>query len=564
MPRTLIVLFCASLLACGPDASAVLEEPSLDDTVEGGLSGAVAVGAVLEVKSATTLKARRSASSPTLAPLPVGSLLVATARTPTAGYYAVSFDGQEGFVLGSKLKLGTQDAGVPPEPGGALELTVAPDGLDSNPGTVERPLATLQRAVDLVGTREGTITVRGGTYRGRVVLRGSGSASEGRLTLRAAPGERPIIDGTGLPVRDQQGLVDIDSRSQVTLEGFEVRNFRSPSSSGVPVGIYVHGRGTGLTVRGNEIHHIVQARESCNGGDAFGIAVYGDQAEPWTNVVFDGNEIHSTRTGCSETFTLNGNVDGFLITNNFVHDVDNIGIDIIGFEGTGPTAAVDQARNGVIRGNRIRNVTSRGNPGYGDETSAGGIYVDGGKNVLIEQNVIHDADIGIEIASEHAGKASSYVLVRSNVITGSRQAGLSIGGYDARRGSTHHCVFLNNSLYENTVEFQVQHHVSATRYQNNVAFNAAGEFTNGSLGGVESVSNVTRRASASGLFASAPEDLRLTDGSLEDTGTALATCPAGWVCPPSWSTPLHGGQDVANAPREQGQALDVGAYERAP
>ena len=32
--------------------------------------------------------------------------------------------------------------------------------------------------------------------------------------------------------------------------------------------------------------------------------------------------------------TLNGNVTDFKITNNLVHDNDNIGIDFIGYEGT--------------------------------------------------------------------------------------------------------------------------------------------------------------------------------------------------------------------------------------
>lgn len=562
MPRSLTVWFTAALLGCGPDASVLVEDAPGDDVLEAGLTGPVAVGATLEVRSATSLKARASGSSPTVAALAVGARVTTTAARPTGSYYAVDFDGAAGFVLGSKLRVAPTalDAGAPPTTG---ELFVATTGDDANDGSAERPLRTPQRAVDRLGARGGTVTVRGGVYRGRVVLRGDGSASAGALVLRGAPGEAAILDGTGLTVSDQQGLVEVDSRSHVTVDGFELRNYRSAGSGGVPVGVYVHGHGTGLRVLNNQIHHIIQGRESCNGGDAFGLAVYGTDVEPWRDVVIDHNELHSLRTGCSESLTINGNVDGFAVTNNRVHDNDNIGIDIIGFEGTAPTSALDQARNGVVRGNHVYAITSRGNPAYGNETSADGIYVDGGKNVLIEQNVVHAVDIGIEVASEHAGKASSYVLVRNNAVSGSRQAGLSIGGYDARRGSTHHCVFLNNSLYENTVEFQVQFHVSETRYQNNLAFNAAGDFTSGALTGVASAANLIRRAGVSAVFASAPEDLTTVDGEAVDTGAALDACPPGWACPTVWTLPLHGVTDRSGAARVQGASVDVGATERA-
>ena len=56
---------------------------------------------------------------------------------------------------------------------------------------------------------------------------------------------------------------------------------------------------------------------------------------------------------------LNGNVTGFEVTNNRVHDNNNIGIDFIGFEGTCPDPALDRARDGVCRGNVVWNISSR-------------------------------------------------------------------------------------------------------------------------------------------------------------------------------------------------------------
>ena len=53
---------------------------------------------------------------------------------------------------------------------------------------------------------------------------------------------------------------------------------------------------------------------------------------PISDLVIDGNEIYDCEPATSEALTLNGNVDGFAVTNNVVRDVNNIGIDFIGGE----------------------------------------------------------------------------------------------------------------------------------------------------------------------------------------------------------------------------------------
>ena len=94
------------------------------------------------------------------------------------------------------------------------------------------------------------------------------------------------------------------------------------------------------------------------GGNGFGIAVYGTDAKtPITDLIIDGNEVHHLKTGSSESLVVNGNVTNFRITHNVVHDNNNIGIDVIGFERTAPDPAVDQARDGVVSGNLVYNIT---------------------------------------------------------------------------------------------------------------------------------------------------------------------------------------------------------------
>jgi hypothetical protein len=93
-----------------------------------------------------------------------------------------------------------------------------------------------------------------------------------------------------------------------------------------------------------------------------------------------------------------------------------------------------------------------------------------------EQNLIHQADLGIELASEHLNHVSSYVTVRNNVIYGDNSAGISIGGYGKKRGGTDHCTIVNNTLYGNDTkktgsgEFQIQYYATNNLFENNIAY----------------------------------------------------------------------------------------------
>ena len=103
----------------------------------------------------------------------------------------------------------------------------------------------------------------------------------------------------------------------------------------------------------------------------------------------------------------------------------------------------------MIAGNHVYNIDSFGNPAYGNDRSAGCVYVDGGTRITIENNVLHHCNLGIEIASEHAGEATSYVTVRNNFVYSNTQVGLAMGGYDTNRGSTENCFIVNNTFSNN-------------------------------------------------------------------------------------------------------------------
>jgi hypothetical protein len=242
----------------------------------------------------------------------------------------------------------------------------------------------------------------------------------------------------------------------------------------------VKGAGTAVQLVNNSIHDITTTApatpKNC-ASDAFGITVDGTAAPAAIDqIAIAGNEVFDNKLGCSETLSLDGNVTNFLVAANRVHDDDNIAIGAIGFERVSKDVAYDQARDGVIRGNTVYNITSFGNPDYGKQYAADGIYVDGGTNIVIEQNLIHHVDLGIELASEHQGHVTSEVTARNNVIYSGNSAGISIGGYGARRGGTDHCTIVNNTLYDNDTqatgsgEFQIQFNATNNVFENNIAY----------------------------------------------------------------------------------------------
>jgi hypothetical protein len=360
---------------------------------------------------------------------------------------------------------------------------VATTGSDSNPGTQTAPFATLQHAAG-VAVAGDTVLVRGGVYHQILTLTRSGSAAAGPITFASFPGETATLDGTGLAIPGgQYGLITVNSASYVIVEGFEVRNYTTASLADVPIGIYVEGAGKFIQIINDHIHNITTTAKTnptqC-GSNAFGLTVYGTQAPAAiSGLVISGNQIDHLLSGCSETMSVDGNVDGFAITGNLVHDNNNIAIGAIGFEQVSPQPAYDQARNGEIRGNLVYNITSYGNPDYGKQYAADGIYVDGGKEIVIEQNVVHHADLAIELASEHKGRVTSYVTARNNVVFDNNANGISIGGYGPAQGGTDHCTVVNNTLYANdskatgSGEFQIQYYATNNVFRNNLVFGGA-------------------------------------------------------------------------------------------
>ncbi len=481
---------------------------------------------------------------------------------------------------------------------------VSKSGKDTNSGSLTAPWLTIQHAANAV-TAGATVYVEAGVYNESVMFPASGTASN-YITFENYPGQTATIDGTGLSVMGTQGLINIANLSYLTVSGFEIRNYTTSRAALTPAGIWVTGSGTGLNLLNNIVHNITTTSEKA--GNAFGIAVYGTSSTPISNITISGNRVYSLKTGQSETMNVDGNVTNFSITNNIIHDNDNIGIDAIGFEGVGP-AGSDQANHGVVSGNTVYNISGIHNPGEGNSYDADGLYCDGCAYVIFERNTVYACDLNMEAASEHKGHDASYVTIRNNVFYDANAVGISIGGYAAGVGGSDHIVVVNNTLYNNNVknqgaEFQIQHNAPPSAgniFENNIVYAGTENvwiysYVSGSTatanwnlyystkgyvqgtsidwGGKHNYATYAAYQTSSGedadspnanpLFAnlgSTPPNVDVTTGSPAiNAGSTTLTCSVGYC---GSGSSIYGSTDYAGNPRINGSGqISIGAYEQ--
>jgi len=365
------------------------------------------------------------------------------------------------LVLSTAFVLTTELCGCgSPQQGqaGRCEIHVAVNGNDaSGNGTQDAPYATVTAAAE--SAPGSTIVMHAGDY-GPIELGPECSGSEEAPTIiRPAEGEDVVIRAEG---EIGFSLINV---SYIAVEGLEIEGgthgvyYQSTREAEQPL---TDVRISGCTVHGVRGTH--------------GICVYArNDLAPVQNLTIEDCEVYDCDCGDSESMVLNGNVDGFVIKNNVIHDTNNIGIDMIGFEGTAKhpdgdsninVYEVDMARNGICTGNVIYDISTEGNRAYLEDGEydlcAGGIYVDGGQNIEISDNFIFNCDIGLEVATEHNPDDNelfrvSGVHVHDNVIADCLgYAGICFGGYDNDRGFTEECTFEHNTLVDNAAQIGIQ------------------------------------------------------------------------------------------------------------
>lgn len=364
----------------------------------------------------------------------------------------------------------------------------------NNPGSNALPFATITHGVNQLDPGD-VLIVKTGTYSEIVVIDGNLTGGDATGDITVLGQANAIIDGSSLIPSGNQGLLNIIDAQFVTFENMTLRNFSTTVGTNItdtPMGIYIHGSSHDITIKDNIIHDIKNL-STCNQNDnscypgANGIGVFGDSVFGMQDLTFTNNEVYNCVLGSSEAFVLNGNIDRFTLEGNYVHDNNNIGFDFIGYEGTCDlcTDENDRVRNGLVTGNTaVNNSTTLfgGNPWYGnDGESAGGFYVDGGRNIVFDGNYSSGNDIGFEFASEYPMKSTSDILMINNYIYNNIFSGLNIGGYAASNsggggGNADGIYIHNNSFYNNKgwgTEIVFAYRVFNTEIHNNIFFGEA-------------------------------------------------------------------------------------------
>ena len=314
-----------------------------------------------------------------------------------------------------------------------LSITAFAATINVNPGE------SIQDALDNANPGD-TIVVHAGYYQERLTINNSGSSAGGYITLMANPGDTVILSGGSTWDTGSPNMIYAENPSYIKIIGLNICSNVARNSTLNGSGILIEGYGSHIQVISNKIYEM-RCRNSGNYG-AMGIAFYGTETTPFSDIIISDNEIFNCEPADSEALNLDGNVTGFIISNNYIHDVNNIGICMIG--GEADINANYGARNGICADNVVKRARSSYGGGYG-----AAIYSDGGQNIVIERNIVSESDVGIECGCENSGWVSSNITVKNNLIYLNDKIGIGIGGYDAARGRVIDSKIINNTIYKN-------------------------------------------------------------------------------------------------------------------
>ena len=311
----------------------------------------------------------------------------------------------------------------------AATYHVSTKGADTSSGSKAEPWRTIQHAANALQPGD-TAIIAAGTYNEKVSISRGGTAAAGPITLQADGAV--VVSGKGLK---GQNIFHIKDASHIRLVGLEIRDNLKVSDGS---GIRVEGTCSHIEIKSCRIHEI-------RGKDAMGITVYGTHpVTAISDLLIESCEIYGCDPAESEAVTLNGNVDGFRILNNVVRDVNNIGICMIGGEDWINTDRTKVTRNGLCKGNKV----SRIRASYGDGYAAG-IYVDGGSDIILEENDVTDCNLGIEVGAENKGTVARRIVLKNNRVWRNQKAGIVFGGYEEKAGRVEDCLIEGNLCYKN-------------------------------------------------------------------------------------------------------------------
>jgi hypothetical protein len=336
----------------------------------------------------------------------------------------------------------------------ATEFHVAPAGSDANPGSAERPFATINRGAAVAQAGD-TVWILPGTYRPEEEIRPAHSGTpEAPIVFRAKGGE-VIIDGQlKLPLERSRkmGLITLEHTNWIVIDGLRFINSHWSGvlvreSTGITVQncsthtTYGSGIIVALSSKIKVLHNTIQ--RAC--GDPRGRSIGTDECltlasvqefEIAYNTVSD--RLEDTSNGGEGIDTKNSCRNGS-VHHNTVHDLYRLGIycDAYAKELDGVEIYANSVYNcakGIVvaceEGGTARNVRIHDNLVY--ECPNGGIqlagYLKGGpiQDVAIYQNTIVRCALGRSgweangLTIDSKNPANKNFVVRNNILAGNQ------------------------------------------------------------------------------------------------------------------------------------------------
>jgi hypothetical protein len=268
------------------------------------------------------------------------------------------------------------------------ELWIAPDGLDSNPGTRAAPLRSLARAAQLV-TPGTTVNVQPGTYQGGFHTTISGLPNA-RIVFRSTERWQARI----VPPAVSSSTMAWDNRaSYIDIQGFEVDGSGHRSGQAWTTGIYSGGAYNRITA--SHVHDIATA-QPCTSTRGAGIGVDGAYNGIYAEVA--GNSVHDVGLpGCRQVQGIRVGTPGS-VRNNIVYRAAGAAIGL----GT-------DARKVVV----VNNTVTASSTGIlvGGDADGGAEASD---HIYVLNNIVFDNREGIA-EQGRTGKHNSY---RNNLVSG--------------------------------------------------------------------------------------------------------------------------------------------------
>jgi len=336
------------------------------------------------------------------------------------------------------------------------------DDTKNNGLSAATPWKTIQKAANSANTPNSTVFIRGGTYKENVTVNVSGTAGQ-PITFKGYPGEKAILDGDGTKGTT---LLTIKDKSYLNFENITIQNLTKNNAKGILIECTDTGTAKSLHFKKITITkinwNVSKTKEPGENDNAQPFIVYGRgniAARAITDLVIDSSEFVDNIPGFSEVISIDGNVDGFTISNNRVHDNINIGIYAGGNYGECKVPELDHARNGLI----INNTCYRNVALY---ATSGGIYADGSYDVIIQRNTCYENGYGIDVGAEKPGRTERITVI-DNVIYNNQDAGITVGGYDSgNNGQVDNCLFRNNTLFNNDTKRNYSGEIYFTKASN--------------------------------------------------------------------------------------------------